>query len=121
MSDVNGVNMVKYCNNCTYGALSPFPIPCRECKEFSNWVSNWKLTPYKTAKSVKHTEPYQSYYSAGDESEALCPDCECSLDDYDWETRQFSFCPECGLKLKTREEEEISEGEEAYKEPLNIY
>lgn len=57
------------------------------------------------AKSVFFTLAYQSYYSAGDESEALCPNCKCCLDDYDWETKQFKYCPECGQRILTRDEE----------------
>jgi predicted RNA-binding Zn-ribbon protein involved in translation (DUF1610 family) len=57
-------------------------------------------------KDVSHTEAFQSYFSAGDESEALCPSCECLLDDYDWEHRQFNYCPECGQRLLSRAESE---------------
>lgn len=56
------------------------------------------------AKPLQFTPSYKSYYSAGDESEIICPNCKCNLDDYDVESKQFRFCPECGQKLMTIDE-----------------
>lgn len=55
-------------------------------------------------KPLYFTPAYQSYYSAGDESEILCPSCRCNLDDYDIENKEFRFCPKCGQKLMSVEE-----------------
>lgn len=44
---------------------------------------------------VIETPAYQSYYSAGDESEVLCPNCEEELDI----DNQTKCCCECGQKL----------------------
>ena len=48
---------------------------------------------------VVWTPAYQSYYSAGDEAECLCPVCDSDVvedDDY--------FCPTCGQALKYHDE-----------------
>lgn len=50
-------------------------------------------------KMVVWTPAYQSYYSAGDEAECLCPVCDSDVvedDDY--------FCPTCGQALKYHDE-----------------
>ncbi len=51
--------------------------------------------PLKIVKTVKvqWTEAYQSYFSAGDESEPFCDNCETFLEE------EFNYCPGCGSKL----------------------
>lgn len=46
-------------------------------------------------KGVIETPAFQSYYSAGDESETLCPSCENELEI----ENQNKYCCECGQKL----------------------
>ena len=41
--------------------------------------------------NVGWTASHQSYYSAGDEAEAYCIDCDEMLPDDDW-----NYCPNCG-------------------------
>lgn len=50
--------------------------------------------PDKNITNVGWTDSHQSYYSAGDEAEAYCIDCEKYLND-DW-----NYCPNCGVKLE---------------------
>ena len=47
------------------------------------------------SRKVIETPAYQSYYSAGDESEILCPNCEEELGI----ENQIKYCCECGQKL----------------------
>lgn len=42
---------------------------------------------------VEWTPAYQSYYSAGDEAEPFCYECEFYLED------DFKYCPGCGSEL----------------------
>jgi len=42
---------------------------------------------------VDWTPAYQSYFSAGDEAEPFCYNCEFYLED------DFKYCPGCGHKL----------------------
>jgi len=63
-----------------------------------------------------YTPAYQGYYSAGDESETLCPNCEESLDEWDWDCKQFKFCPVCGqrlMRLDEYEEKKLAAKEES--------
>lgn len=46
-------------------------------------------------KKIIETPAFQSYYSAGDESETLCPNCENELEI----ENQTKYCCECGQKL----------------------
>ncbi|WP_002145547.1 hypothetical protein [Bacillus cereus] len=43
--------------------------------------------------NVQWTPAFQSYHSAGDESEPFCDKCEKYLD------IDFNYCPDCGSKL----------------------
>ncbi|WP_440896267.1 zinc ribbon domain-containing protein [Amphibacillus sp. Q70] len=42
---------------------------------------------------VYYTPAYQSYFSAGDESEAFCSNCDEYLED------GWNYCPMCGAKM----------------------
>lgn len=48
---------------------------------------------------VVWTPAYQSYYSAGDEAECLCPVCDSDVSEED-----DCFCPTCGQALKYHDE-----------------
>jgi len=60
-----------------------------------------RLTP----KLPHWTLAFQTYDSAGDDAECFCPICDCCLDDYEWENRQFKYCPECGQRIFNRGED----------------
>lgn len=47
----------------------------------------------RIALQVGYTEAYQSYYSAGDEAEAYCLECDEFVEEED------NYCCECGQKL----------------------
>lgn len=49
----------------------------------------------QVSKKIIETPAFQSYYSAGDESETLCPNCENELEI----ENQTKYCCECGQKL----------------------
>ena len=51
--------------------------------------------------TVRYTDSYQSFYSAGDESELYCLNCDESINDEVW-----NYCPNCGAKLIYVEDKE---------------
>ena len=64
-----------------------------------NWVEYTdeikKALEKQVSKKIIETPAFQSYYSAGDESETLCPNCENELEI----ENQTKYCCECGQKL----------------------
>ena len=103
-----------YCESCRtnpYGDIVEFKFKnfeyADDIKELIDNSNKWNEK--ETPKFATYTPAFQSYYSAGDECEILCPKCECSLDEYDWENKpNIKYCPECGQRTYSiNEQEEI--------------
>lgn len=60
-----------------------------------NYIVIVEALEKQTPKKIIETPAFQSYYSAGDESETLCPSCENELEI----ENQIKYCHDCGQKL----------------------
>ena len=98
-----------HCEPCIvdlYGAIVEFSN-FEYNDEIKELMSNAQMDKNETPKFATYTPAFQSYYSAGDECEILCPRCECSLDEYDWENKSnIKYCPECGQRIYSIDEQE---------------
>ena len=69
-------------------------------KEFKIISTEEVLKDIDDEVNVGWTPSHQSYYSAGDEAEAYCLECDQILTNDDW-----NYCPNCGIELVWRKED----------------